>query len=76
MWTVAVVVGGVLAQDRHQMTFTDDEHPVGALAADRAHPALREGVCSGRRRCLEHVDAVGGEHRVEGCGELAVAVAE
>ncbi|WP_203935908.1 hypothetical protein [Planosporangium mesophilum] len=33
------------------MTFADDEHPVGALAADGAHPALgervRPGACGG-----------------------------
>jgi hypothetical protein len=30
------------------VTFVDNEHPVGALAADGAHPSLRErvGPCS------------------------------
>jgi len=47
MWTVAVVVRGVLAQDGRQMTLTGDEHPVSAFAANGAHPALRERVRSG-----------------------------
>jgi hypothetical protein len=42
MWTVTVVVPGVLVEDGRQVTFTGDEHPVGALVADRAHPALCE----------------------------------
>jgi hypothetical protein len=41
MWTVAVVVGHVLGEDRRQMTLADDEHPVSAFAADSAHPAPR-----------------------------------
>jgi len=49
---------------------------IGAsLVPDRADPALREGV---RLRCprrnLDHLDASGGEHSVEGGGELGVPV--
>jgi hypothetical protein len=40
MWTVAVVVAGVLVDDRRQVPLADDEHPVRALSAYRAHPAL------------------------------------
>jgi transcriptional regulator with XRE-family HTH domain len=77
MWAVAVVVRGVLAEDSGQMTFTDDQRPVGALSADGAHPALRERVRPGRlRRSPDDADVDGGEHRVEGRGELAISVAE
>ncbi len=59
------------------MTLTGDEHPVGALAADGAHEPLDVAV---RPRCprrnLHHLDAIGGEHRVERTGELAIAVAD
>jgi hypothetical protein len=75
MWTVAVVVSHVLAEDRRQMTLADDERPVGALPADGAHPALGERVRPGRlRRGLDHVDACVGEDRVEDGGELGVGV--
>src|SRR6266496_5012603 len=77
MWTVTVVARGVLVDNGRQVTFADDEHPVGALAADGAHPALRERVRSPRLWwSLDHVDAVGAEHRVEGGGEFAVPVAQ
>src|SRR6266542_4407224 len=77
MWTVAVVVGGVLVQNGCQVTFTGDEHPVGAFAADGADPALSVRVRAGRpRRGVEHVDALAGEHRIERGGEFVVAVAE
>ena len=77
MWTVAVVVRGVLVEDSRQMALTGDEYPVGALAADGAHPALRERVRSGcLRRSPDYADVDGGGHRVEGRGELAVSVAE
>jgi hypothetical protein len=76
MW-MAVVVGHVLAEDCRQMTLADDEQRVGALPADGAHPTLRERVRPGRlRRSLDHVDAFGGEHRVERGSELRVAVAQ
>jgi hypothetical protein len=42
MWTVTVVVRGVFVQDGCLVTFAGDEHSVGALAADGAHPSLRE----------------------------------
>src|SRR3954469_9147838 len=77
MWTVTVVVRGVLVQDSRQVTFTDDKHPIGALAANGAHPALRERVRTRRsRRGLDHVDALGREHRVEDGREFAIPVAE
>jgi hypothetical protein len=35
MWTVLVVVPGVLGQYGGQVLLAEDEQPVGALAADR-----------------------------------------
>ena len=77
MWTVAVVVSHVLGEDCRQMAFADDEHPVGALPAYGAHPAFRECVRSGRLwRSLDHVDAGGGEHRVEDGRKFGVPIAQ
>jgi hypothetical protein len=42
MWTVTVVVSGVLVQDGCQVPLTADEYLVGAFAADGAHPSLGE----------------------------------
>jgi hypothetical protein len=38
MWTVAVVVAGVLVEDCRQVSLADDEHPVGAFSAYGADP--------------------------------------
>ena len=73
----AVVVGGVLLQHDAQMSLPGDEHPVGAFGPGGEDPALREGIRSwALGRDLEGFDAFAGEHRVEGVGELAVAVAD
>jgi hypothetical protein len=73
MWTVVVVVGGLLPEYRRQMAFTGDENPVGALAANRAHPSAPRMSSLGRlRRSPDHGDALGGEHRVEGGRELTI----
>ena len=54
-----------------------DEEVVQAFAAERADPAFRDGVRSGCPcRGAEDADVGTGEHRVEGCGELAAAVAD
>ncbi|MFG1710482.1 hypothetical protein ACFLIM_45680 [Nonomuraea sp. M3C6] len=37
---MTVIVLEILSQDRPQVTFTYDQHPVGAFAADGAHPTL------------------------------------
>jgi hypothetical protein len=34
VWAVIVIVPGVFGQDGGQMSLAEDEHPVGALAAD------------------------------------------
>lgn len=70
-----VVVRRVLVQHGAQVAFTEDQHPVGALGSGGAYPAFREGVHLRRLwGGLEDLDAVAGEHRVEGLGELGVAV--
>jgi hypothetical protein len=52
-----------------------DENPVGAFAAERGDPPLGDRVHPRRlRSCKHHVNADRGEHRVEGGGELDVAV--
>src|SRR5438132_1037101 len=39
------------------MTFAERDHPVEALVLDRAHKALRIGICIGRlKRRLHHAD--------------------
>jgi len=69
----SVAVADVLGQDRAQVLFVDDEHPVGAPGPYRTHEALGVGVhpwrlgCN-RQRC--HPD--GHEYRIEGCGKLRI----
>jgi hypothetical protein len=58
------------------VSFSGDEDPVGALSADRADPALGEGVHPRGLWCGEcDLDADGGEDCIEGGTELRVAVA-
>ena len=45
--TMIVIVPRVFGQDGGQMSSAEDEHPVGALASDGAHPALGLGVRPG-----------------------------
>ena len=72
---VAVVMAGLLAQHRSQMPFAVDEHPVGALCSCGAYPSLGITVrARGPRRSLHYGHALVGEDRVEGTGELGVAV--
>jgi hypothetical protein len=56
----------VLAEDEPQMPFTGDQHPVQALAAGAANPALGDRVCARRLHSRPHgPHADGGEHGVE-----------
>jgi hypothetical protein len=72
-----VVVIDVPVPDGAQVPLAGDEHPVGALAAYRGDPPFGVGVHLWCLRCGEHdVDADRGEYRVEGGGELRVAVAD
>jgi hypothetical protein len=70
-----VVMGGVLTQDGPQMPFAVDEHPVGALGSRGAYPSLGVTIRARRpRRGLDRLHALAGQDRVEGTGELGVAV--
>ena len=42
MWTVPVIVAGVLGQDLAEMPLAEDQHLVQAPAAKRAHEPLRK----------------------------------
>jgi len=73
---VDVVVSDVLAQDALKVSSPQDHRPVEALAAGRAHPSF--GVSVRVRRSYRGGDdpcSVRLAHRVEGGGELRVAVA-
>src|SRR5919197_6125442 len=75
MWAFAVVMGGVGAKHRFEMSAADDQQPVETFGADGADEALGVGV---RLRCLDrrvdHLDPFAAQDLVEGGGELAVAV--
>ena len=73
MWPVLVVVAAVDAEYVCKVAAADDEDPVEAVGANRAHPALGEGVrVRGLDRCADHLDAFGPEDLVEGAAELRV----
>jgi hypothetical protein len=56
-------------------TWTEDEDPVEAVSANRAHPALGEGVCVRRLdQCADHLDALASEDLIEGAAEIRVAI--
>jgi hypothetical protein len=70
-----VVVEQVLGQHLAQVVVSDDQQPVEKLPAQGADDPLADRVRSGRlRRAGQDPDALGGEHGVEGTGELARAV--
>ena len=59
------------------MVTSRDQQPVQALGADRANPALREGVRRGRlHRCQDDPGTLGPEHLIEAAAELGVSVAK
>jgi hypothetical protein len=75
MWTVVVEVTLVGAEHGTGVALVVDQHPVGALGPDATHEPLRETVRAWRAgRGLDDLDVLGGEHRVEGSGELRVPV--
>jgi hypothetical protein len=66
-----VVMRYVLVQDRPQVPRPGDQHPVGDLSPDGAHPPFGKGVRSrAARRDLHHLDTGAGQDRVKGRGEL------
>src|SRR6266536_2174161 len=75
MWSCAVVVTDVDAEDVVELAAADDQHSVEALAANSAHPALHESVCVRcLERCADDIDVLAREEGVEGARELGVAV--
>ena len=75
MWPVLVVVAAVDAEHVLEVAAAEDEDPVEAVGADRAHPALGVGVRVRRlHRRPDHLDAFGAEDLVEGVAELRVAI--
>jgi hypothetical protein len=74
---VPVVMAGVIAQNRAQVPFAVDEHPVGALASCGSYPSLGITVRPrSPRRDLGWLHALTGEDGVEYGGELAVPVTD
>jgi hypothetical protein len=75
--SVVVEVVGVVAEDLLGVAAVEEQDPVGALLADRAHEAFRMRVAVGTERGdLGHGDGFAGEDRVEPGGELGVTVAD
>ena len=73
----SVVVGLVLGQDRLQVSFAEDQHPVGDLGPGGEHEPLRESVRARASGWDVHgLDVGGGEDRVERIGELPGGVAD
>ncbi len=71
MGSPPVVMGLVLGQDRPQVPFAEDEHPVGDLGPDSEHEPFRIRVRSrAARRDLHDLDAGAGQDRVKRRGEL------
>jgi len=73
----SVVVGLVPGQDRPQVSFAEDQHPVGDLGPGAEHDPLRIGIrARAPGRDLYRFDAGAGQDRVEGRGELPSPVAD
>jgi hypothetical protein len=69
MWTVGLEVVLVVTQYPKGMRLVVEQHAIDALGSDAANEAFRERVRPGCARWrLDHIDAFGGEHRVEGAG--------
>jgi putative intracellular protease/amidase len=72
-----VVVIHVFREDDLEMTAAEDEEPVQALPTDGADKPLGDRVRPGRAdRGLDDLGVFGGEHLIEGSGELRVAVTD
>jgi hypothetical protein len=70
-------VANVAVEDAAGVSFVVDQPPVGALGADAADEPFRVAVRLRRAgRDLDHVDALGGEHGIEGISELGIPVAD
>ena len=77
MGAPSVVMGLVLGQDRPQMPFAEDQHPVGDLGPGGADEPFGGSVRARTAgRDLRCCDTGAGQDRVEGVGELPGAVAD
>jgi hypothetical protein len=77
VWPVLVVVGLVLSHHPQEMSLIPDEGAVEQFPTAPADPPLYDRVRAGSlHRALENADSRGMEDRVEGCGELGVAVTD
>ena len=73
--SAGVVMRQVLGENLPQVVLIDDQHPVEELPAQGADEPFADRVRSGRlRRVGRDPGALGGEHGVEGAGELARTV--
>ncbi len=69
---MGVVVIDVLGDDRFELPPVEDQHPVEALAADRADESLSEGVGPwGSDRRADDPDPLRSQDLVEAGGDLA-----
>jgi hypothetical protein len=74
---VLVVVRQVARRHVLEMPLTQDQHPVEQLTTYGADPAFGERIRWRRtHRRPQDSDALGGEDRIEGVGELRVSVAD
>ena len=74
---VVIEMAHILVEDGEGMSLVVDQQPVGALFADAANEPFGVAICPGSPgRDLDHLDASGGEHRIEGGGELGVPVTD
>jgi hypothetical protein len=77
VWPVLVVVAAVDAEDMLEVAPAEDEDPVEAVSADRAHPTLGVGVrVRGLDGRADDRDALGAKDLVEGVAELCVAIVD
>src|SRR6266542_6512501 len=77
VWPVRVVVGDVLAEYAFEVAAGDDQDPVEALAPGAADPAFRVRLrLRGCDRRSDHADPFRVNERVEGLGQLDVAITD
>jgi len=71
VWPVGCCGDRRTREDKPQMSFASDQHPVQAFAGGRCRSAFGDRVCAQcLDRCLDDADADGGEHGVERCRRI------
>ena len=64
---VVIEMAHILVEGGEGMSLVVDQQPVGALFANAANEPFGVAVCPGSAgRDLDHIDAFGGENRIEG----------